>query len=117
MAALTAVTAAASALRTDNEPGTIAPSSYADILALGKDPAANVRKLRSLEKRFRAGQADAPAAILAGYPARDMNHLGKVQSATSQTHNPDDRKRVPDLAGLPVILPTFVIIPAHSIKN
>jgi len=77
MAALKAVTAsAASALRMEGELGTIAPGRYADILVLGKDPSLDVRSLRCLEQVYRAGVAHDPQAILAGYPARDMNNLG-----------------------------------------
>jgi len=77
MAALKAVTAAAaSALRMEDQLGTLAPGRYADILVLGKDPSLDVRSLRTLERVYRAGVAHDPQAILAGYPARDMNNLG-----------------------------------------
>lgn len=67
MAALKAVTvAAASALRMEDEPGTIAPGCYADILVLGQDPSQDVRSLRTLERVYRAGMEYDPQAILAG---------------------------------------------------
>ena len=77
MAALKAITAsAASALRKEDELGTIAPGRYADILILGKDPSQDVRNLRSLETVYRAGVAHNPSELLAAYPARDFNNLG-----------------------------------------
>lgn len=77
MAALKAITAsAASALRKEDELGSIAPGRYADILVLGKDPSRNVRNLRSLERVYRGGVEYDPTALLAAYPARDFNNLG-----------------------------------------
>lgn len=77
MAALKAITAsAASALRKEEELGSIAPGRYADILVLGKDPSQNVRNLRSLERVYRGGVEYDPATLLAAYPARDFDNLG-----------------------------------------
>ena len=65
MAALKAITAsAASALRKEDELGTIAPGRYTDILILGKDPSKDGRNLHSLDTVFRGGVA------------RDFNNLG-----------------------------------------
>lgn len=77
MAALKAITtSAASALRKEDELGSIAPGRYADILVLGKDPSADVRNLRSLERVYRSGVEYDPKALLAAYPARDFDNLG-----------------------------------------
>jgi imidazolonepropionase-like amidohydrolase len=77
MAALKAITAsAATALRKEDELGTIAPGRYADILVLGKDPSLDVRNLRTLEKVYRGGIAYDPKSLLEAYPARDFNNLG-----------------------------------------
>ncbi len=77
MAALKAITAsAASALRKENELGTLVPGHYADILVLGEDPSQDVRALRSLEQVYRGGVLHDPKALLAEYPSRDFNNLG-----------------------------------------
>ena len=77
MAALKAITtAAASALRKEDELGSIAPGRYADIIVLGADPSKDVRNLRLLERVYRAGVEHDPKAILASYPVRDMENLG-----------------------------------------
>jgi len=77
MAALKAITAsAASALRKEDELGSIAPGRYADLLILGKDPSKDVRNLRSLETVFRGGVAHDSSALLAAYPSRDFDNMG-----------------------------------------
>ncbi|MBL4865080.1 MAG: amidohydrolase family protein [Pseudomonadales bacterium] len=76
MAALKAITtAAASALRKQDELGSIAPGRYADILVLDQDPSEDVRNLRSLERVYRGGVEYDPKAILEAYPSRDPAEL------------------------------------------
>jgi len=76
MDALKAVTASASrALRAEDELGTIAEGSYADVLVLGADPSQDVRNLRSVERVYRGGVAHDPKSLLAAYPSRDMSDL------------------------------------------
>lgn len=73
MAALKAVTsAAAKALRKQDEIGAIAKGCRADILVLDADPSGDVEALRSLSQVYCNGVAYDPKALLAAHPSRDV---------------------------------------------